>query len=42
MKKIALVTGAYQGISKGIADLLKTSGYEVIYSDVHPDMDGEI
>ena len=42
MKKIALVTGAYQGIGKGIADLLKTSGYEVIYSDVHPEMEGEV
>ena len=42
MKKIALVTGAYQGIGKGSADLLKTSGYEVIYSDVHPEMEGEV
>ena len=42
MNKIALVTGADQGIGKGIADLLKTSGYEVIYSDVHPEMEGEV
>ena len=42
MKKIAVVTGAYQGIGKGIADGLKNAGYEVIYSDVHPEMDGEI
>ena len=42
MKKIALVTGAYQGIGKGIADSLKNAGYEVIYSDVHPEMEGEV
>ena len=42
MKKVALVTGSYQGIGRGIADLLKTSGYEVIYSDVHPEMEGEV
>ena len=41
MKKVALVTGAYQGIGKGIADLLKASGYEVVYSDVHAEMEGE-
>ena len=42
MKKVALVTGATQGIGKGIADALKTSGYEVIYSSRHPDLDGEV
>jgi NAD(P)-dependent dehydrogenase (short-subunit alcohol dehydrogenase family) len=42
MNKIAVVTGAYQGIGKGIADGLKNEGYTVIYSDVHPNMDGEI
>ncbi len=42
MQKIAVVTGAYQGIGKGIADGLKNAGYTVIYSDVHPTMDGEI
>ena len=42
MKKIAVVTGAYQGIGKGIADGLKASGYEVVYSDVHAEMEGEI
>ena len=42
MKKIALVTGSYQGIGKGIADLLESSGYEVIYSDVHSKMEGKI
>ena len=42
MKKIAVVTGAYQGIGKGIADGLKAAGYEVVYSDVHAEMDGEV
>jgi NAD(P)-dependent dehydrogenase (short-subunit alcohol dehydrogenase family) len=42
MQKIAVVTGAYQGIGKGIADGLKAEGYTVIYSDVHPEMEGEI
>ena len=42
MSKIAIVTGAYQGIGKGIADGLKAVGYTVIYSDVHPEMEGEI
>ena len=42
MQKIAVVTGAYQGIGKGIADGLKKEGYTVIYSDVHPEMEGEI
>ena len=31
MSKIAIVTGAYQGIGKGIADGLKAAGYTVIY-----------
>lgn len=39
-KKIALVTGAYQGIGKGIADMLAENGYQVIYSDVFPSMEG--
>ena len=42
MSKVAVVTGAYQGIGRGIADLLKENGYTVIYSDVHPKMEGEI
>ena len=42
MSKIAVVTGAYQGIGKGIADGLKSAGYTVIYSDVHPEMEGEV
>ena len=42
MKKVAVVTGAYQGIGRGIADGLKGAGYEVIYSDVHESMDGEV
>ena len=42
MSKVAVVTGAYQGIGRGIADLLKENGYAVIYSDVHPEMEGEI
>ena len=42
MKKIAVVTGAYQGIGRGIADGLKKAGYEVICSDVHAEMAGEI
>ena len=42
MSKIAIVTGAYQGIGKGIADGLKNEGYTVIYSDVHPEMQNEV
>ena len=42
MQKIAVVTGAYQGIGKGIADGLKNAGYTVVYSDVHPSMEGEV
>lgn len=38
--KIAVVTGSYQGIGKGIADLLSQNGYTVVYSDVHEHMDG--
>ncbi|MBE6696816.1 MAG: SDR family NAD(P)-dependent oxidoreductase, partial [Ruminococcaceae bacterium] len=42
MQKIAVVTGAYQGIGKGIADGLCDAGYTVIYSDVHPEMEGKV
>ena len=42
MKKVALVTGAYQGIGRATADLLKKEGYEVVYSDVHPEMEGQV
>jgi NAD(P)-dependent dehydrogenase (short-subunit alcohol dehydrogenase family) len=41
MKKVALVTGSFQGIGKGIADKLKKEGYIVVYSDVHENMEGE-
>ena len=40
MQKIAVVTGSYQGIGKGIADLLSKNNYQVIYSDVQPSMEG--
>lgn len=40
MNKTALVTGAYQGIGKAIADLLRENGYTVIYSDIHDAMTG--
>lgn len=39
MQKIALVTGAYQGIGFGIASMLEREGYTVIYSDVYDSMD---
>jgi NAD(P)-dependent dehydrogenase (short-subunit alcohol dehydrogenase family) len=42
MSKIAVVTGSYQGIGKGIADGLKSAGYTVVYSDVHPEMQNEV
>ena len=42
MSKIAVVTGSYQGIGKGIADGLKSAGYTVVYSDVHPEMQSEV
>ena len=41
MQKIALVTGAYQGIGFGIANMLGKEGYTVIYSDVFDSMDVE-
>ena len=42
MRKVALVTGSYQGIGKGIAEKLKKEGYTVVYSDVHETMEGEL
>ncbi|MBR2350718.1 MAG: 3-ketoacyl-ACP reductase [Clostridia bacterium] len=39
MKKIALVTGASQGIGKGIADALCDAGYEVVRVSRHPERD---
>lgn len=39
-KKVAVVTGSFQGIGKGIADLLAKNDYQVIYSDVQPSMEG--
>ncbi|MCQ2792701.1 MAG: 3-ketoacyl-ACP reductase, partial [Bacilli bacterium] len=39
-KKVAIVTGSFQGIGKGIADLLSKNDYQVIYSDVQPSMEG--
>ena len=42
MKKVAVVTGSYQGIGRGIADGLKAEGYEVVYSDVHQNLEGEV
>ena len=39
-KKVALVTGALQGIGKGIADMLAKNGYRVIYSDIHESAEG--
>ena len=41
MQKVAVVTGARRGIGKGIADLLKESGYTVVYSASSPEMEGE-
>jgi len=40
MQKVAIVTGSFQGIGKGIADKLAQNHYKVIYSDVQPSMDG--
>ena len=41
MQKIALVTGSYQGIGFGIAQMLETEGYTVIYSDIFENMNVE-
>ena len=41
MKKVALVTGASQGIGKGIADALCDAGYEVVRVSRHPECDGD-
>ncbi len=41
MCKVALVTGSWQGIGKGIAAALEEHGYTVVYSDVHPAMEGK-
>lgn len=38
--KVAVVTGAYRGIGKGIADTLARNGYTAVYTDVFPAMDG--
>lgn len=42
MQKVAVVTGARQGIGKGIADALKAEGYTVVYSAQSPSMEGEL
>ncbi len=42
MQKVAVVTGARQGIGRGIADALKSQGYRVVYSARHPVMEGEV
>ena len=39
MKKVALVTGASQGIGKGIADALCDAGYEVVRVSRLPERD---
>ena len=41
MKKVALITGASQGIGKGIADALCDAGYEVVRVSRHPECDGD-
>lgn len=38
-KKVAVVTGSYRGIGKGIADLLSANNYNVIYCARHESMD---
>ncbi len=42
MQKVAVVTGACQGIGKGIADTLKKEGYLTIYADIRESMENEI
>ena len=41
MKKVALVTGASQGIGKGIADALCDAGYEVVRVSRHPECESD-
>lgn len=40
MQKVALVTGSFQGIGKGTADMLAEKGFAVVYSDVREEMEG--
>ena len=50
MKKVALVTGSSRGIGRGIAELLRENGYQVVYSgtrqerprDLPEDRDGAL
>ena len=42
MCKIALVTGSWQGLGKSIARALEKQDYTVVYSDLHPEMEGKI
>ena len=40
LEKVAIVTGSYRGIGKGIADMLSENGYTVVYSARHDSMEG--
>ena len=42
MKKVALVTGASQGIGKGVADALRDAGYEVVRVSRKPESDSGV